>query len=98
MTIETEDYTTRTAIKIAKDIRTSNGWRSLHTDFINNDKSQGYRVTYVNEIDDPDKTPEVIAQREAQKIEQERIIELKQKIKDRTISQLELLELLEKLL
>ncbi len=98
MTIETEDYTTKALMKTGKATRHSNDWRPLHTDLINNDESQGYHVTYVNGIDDPDRTPEAIAKRLEQKTKNERVDILKTKLKNRTISQPELLELLESLL
>ena len=63
MTIEFEDYHTRKIMKKAKDVRVSNGWRSLHTDFINNKESDGFHVTFVNGIDDPSNSPEAIQQR-----------------------------------
>ena len=71
MTIETEDYLTRDTMKTAKAIRVSNGWRSLHTDFIKNDESQGYHVTYVNGLDDPTPPPD---------LDRERAIELSNKL------------------
>lgn len=59
MTIEFEDYRTRSKMQKGKDVRISNGWRSLHTDFIN----KRYHVTFVNGIDDPDNSPEALQQR-----------------------------------
>jgi len=38
-------------MKIGKNARVAQGWRALHTDFINNVERDGYRVTYVNGID-----------------------------------------------
>jgi len=98
MTIETENYPTRTIMETAKTIRNSNGWRSLHTDFINNKESDGYHVTFVNGSDDPHNSPEAITERETKKIERDRTQKLKEKLKNRTISQPELLELLENFL
>lgn len=90
MTIETEDYLTRTTMRRAKEIRTSIGWRSLHTDFINNDESQGYRVTYVNGSDDPDNSPEA----DQRRLEVQRQKLLRKKLEDNTISFVELKEFL----
>jgi len=53
MTVETENYPTRKVMKREKLKRTKNGWRSLHTDFINNKESDGFHVTFVNGLDDP---------------------------------------------
>jgi len=58
MTIEMINYSTRQAMEIDNQIRSGNGWRALHRDFINNDESQGYRVTFVNGIDDPIAPPD----------------------------------------
>ena len=98
MTIETEDYQTRALMKIEKENRNRNGWRALHTDFINNKELDGYHVTFVNGLDDPDNAPDVVAKREAQRLENIREEELRDKLKNRTISQPELLELLETIL
>lgn len=92
MTIETEDYQTRDLMKQGKRRRNQNGWRSLHTDFVNNVESDGYHVTFVNGSDDPDNSPEA----DQRKPDFQRQKELSQKLKDRTITQTELLELLEK--
>ena len=51
MTVEIKEYKTRKSMKIGKTARNALGWRSLHTDFINNIERDGYRVTYVNGLD-----------------------------------------------
>ncbi len=94
MTKEIINYLTRDLMKQGKILKHSQGLRPLHTDFINNDESQGYRVTFVDGTDDPNNSPEAI-QRE---LEFQRQKILREKLKNRTISQPELLELLEKLL
>ncbi len=93
MTIEFENYPTRDLMKRGKNQRTIDGWRSLHTDFINNKESDGYHVTYVNGLDDPDNDPILVAEREAQKIESDRIEELSTKFEnDGTLSPTEFME------
>ena len=57
MTKETIDYPTRDLMKQGKSQKHLQGFRPLHTDFINNDESQGYRVTFANGPDDPDNGP-----------------------------------------
>ena len=94
MTIEFDNYPTRDLMKVGKKIRNIDGWRDLHTDFINNKESDGFHVTYVNGIDDPDNSTEAIQNRQ----DALRQKELREKLKNRTISQIELLELLEKAL
>jgi len=94
MTIEFEDYLTRDLMKQGKKIRHDNGWISLHTDYINNKESDGFHVTFVNGSDDPSNSPEAI-QREQERL---RIDELREKLKNRTISQPELFELLDKVI
>lgn len=37
-----------------KKLMVANGWSSLHTDFINNNERDGFKVTFVNGSDDPD--------------------------------------------
>jgi len=54
MTEEIIDYPTRDLMKQGKILKHPQGFRPLHTDFINNDESQGYRVTFVDGPDDPD--------------------------------------------
>jgi len=51
MTIEIKEYKTRKSMVRGKKDRSDLGWRGLHTDFINNVERDGYRVTYVNGID-----------------------------------------------
>lgn len=93
MTIEIEEYVNRATMKAAKIIRSNNGWTPLHEDFINNKESNGYRVTYVNGLDDPNNSQKAIQER----LDFQRLEGLREKVKRRTISQVELLELLEKI-
>jgi len=65
-------------------------WRPLHTDFVNNK----IRVTFVNGLDDPDNSPESIKNKE----QHVRNKTLREKLKNRTISQPELLELLQSII
>ena len=90
MTIETEDYATKILMESGKKIRHDNGWRPFHTDFINNDELQGYHVTYVNGIDDPHNSSEAISDR----LEQQRIRTLREKLEDDSISFSQLKDLL----
>ena len=66
-------------MKIGKTTFRAQGMRSLHTNFINNDESQGYRVTFVNGIDDPNNAPELVAQRAKEQTNQLRKEELQNK-------------------
>lgn len=91
MTIETEDYITRDLMKQGKKIRHSNGWRSLHTDFINNNESQGYHVTFVNGSDDSDNSPEA----DQRRTEFQRQKVLREKLRNRTMTFPELMEMLD---
>jgi len=59
MTIEHENYLTRALMNRDQKVRGRSGWHSLHIHFINNDESQGYRVTYVNGTDDPHNIPPI---------------------------------------
>jgi len=59
MTIQIENYPTRKVMKKNKKIMNRAGFRSLHTDFIDNDESKGYKVTFVNGKDDPNNSEEV---------------------------------------
>ena len=79
MTKEIKDYQTRELMKIGKTTFRAQGMRSLHTNFINNDESQGYRVTFVNGIDDPNNAPELVAQRAKEQTNQLRKEELQNK-------------------
>ena len=92
MTIETEDYVTKKIMNREKSFRNSNRWRVLHTDFINNDESQGYHVTYVDGTDDPDNSAHSIQKR----LDFQRLKELQSKLQDDTITDTELRELLRK--
>lgn len=88
--IETEDYTTRTLMKSGKRQRHANGWRSLHTDFINNKESDGYHVTFVNGLDDPDNSPDA----DQRRLEFQRQKVLREKLKNKSITFPELIEYL----
>ena len=98
MTLEVIDYFTRDSMLQGKKEKHSQGLRPLHTDFINNKESDGYRVTFVNDSDDPHNSPEAIEKQNADKVKRKRDEELREKLRNRTISQPELLELLEKVL
>jgi len=50
-------------MKLGKQIKQDNGFRALHTDFINNEEKNGYRVTYVSGTDDPHNSPEEAAKK-----------------------------------
>lgn len=97
MTLEIIDYPTRDLMKTGKTLKHSQGFRSLHTDFINNDESDGYRVTFVNGLDDPNNDPILVRKRLDDKLKRERDAELKQKAKDKDLSKTESDELLERL-
>jgi len=58
LTVVIETYPTRKVMRRDKNIMSKAGFRPLHTDFIDNDKSKGFRVTFVNELDDPDNSEE----------------------------------------
>ena len=90
MTIEIIDYTTRFLMEQGKTLKNSQGLRPLHTDFINNDELQGFHVTYVNGIDDPENSAEAIAKR----AEFARLKTLRAKLENDTISFPELKDLL----
>ena len=79
MTKEIKHYQTRDEMKIGKTTFNAQGMRSLHTDFTNNDESQGYDVTFVDGLDDPHNAPELVAQREQQQTNQLRKEELQNK-------------------
>ena len=73
-------------MKTGKSIHASNGWRALHTDFINNKELDGYHVTFVNGIDDPIPPPDP---------DRDRAMELTEKFEtDGTLSPTELMEFL----
>jgi len=57
LTKKTIDYSTRTELRAGILQENSQGWRNLHTDFINNNEADGFHVTYVNGADDPGNTP-----------------------------------------
>jgi len=59
MTVQIEFYPTRKVMKRDKKIMNLAGFRPLHTDFIDNDESKGYRVTFVNGSDDPNSSEDV---------------------------------------
>ena len=94
MTKEIIDYATRDLMKQGKILKNSQGLRPLHTDFINNDESQGFRVTFVDGSDDPHNSLEENQKR----LDFQRKKVLREKLKNRTISQPELLELLESII
>ena len=79
MTKEIKIYQPRDKMNLDKTSFNSKGMRSLHTDFINNDESQGYRVTFVNGIDDPNNAPELVAQRAKEQTNRIRKEELQNK-------------------
>ena len=90
MTIETETFPTLDLAKQAKlrsGARHQAKWKALHTDFVNNE----WKITWVNGTDDPENSPEGI--QHAQDVA--RLKMLQGKLKARTLSQPELLELLE---
>jgi len=94
MTEEIIDYPTRELLKIGYVTMHTQGMRALHTDFINNDESQGYRVTFVDGTDDPNNDPALVAKRDADEIEQTRVNELILKLDDSTITASEIKEFL----
>ena len=94
MTKEIIYYPTRDEMKIGENTFNAQGMRSLHTNFKNNDEKQGYRVTFVDGLDDPNNAPELVVQREADKIEQIRTDELLVKIDESTINPDEIKEFL----
>lgn len=63
MTIEVIEYSSKDELKLGKKQYHDLGFVGLHTDFINNNESQGYRVTFVDGLDDPDNDPVLVAQR-----------------------------------
>ena len=79
MTKETKDYQTREEMNQGKTLFIAQGMRSLHTDFINNDEKQGYRITWVNGLDDPNNAPQLVAKREQEETNQLRKEELQNK-------------------
>ena len=79
MTKEIKEYSSREEMKQGKVLKHSQGLRPLHTDFINNDESQGYRVTFVDGSDDPNNAPELVAQRAQDKTNRLRKEELQNK-------------------
>jgi len=97
MTKEVIDYLTRDLMEQGKTLKNSQGLRPLHTDFINNDESQGYQVTFVDGIDDPHNDPVLVVAREANKIVRDRNEELKQKAKDGTLTEADKDEIIEKM-
>ena len=79
MTKEIIDYPTIEAYKADSIIKNKDGFRVLHPDFINNDESQGYRITWVKGLDDPNNAPELVEQREQEKTNRQRKEELNNK-------------------
>ena len=80
MTKEIINYITKNELDIGYKLKHSQGLRPLHIDFINNDESQGYRVTFVDGLDDPNNASELIAQREQEKTNQLKKEELQNKL------------------
>ena len=103
MTIRIKAYETREKMKIGKKTINDNilldaeKLRPLHTDYFNNDESDGLIVTFVSELDDPHNSPEQVEQRRLQKIDSDRREILKQKSKDGTLTGLEEKEIIKKL-
>lgn len=91
------DYPTRFFMKAGKKDKHSQGLRPLHTDFINNDESQGYRVTFVKGEDDPHNTPELVEKRRVEKINNDRKIELKEKAENNNLTPQEKDEILKRM-
>ena len=79
MTKEIKIYQTKDEMNIGKTTFRAQGMRSLHTDFINNDEKQGYRVTFVNGTDDPSNAPELVEERIQKQIDRIRKEELQNK-------------------
>ena len=79
MTKEIINYQTKAELKAGYTLKNNQGLRPLHTDFIDNDESKGYRVTFVNGLDDPNNAPELVAQRTQEKTNQLRKEELQNK-------------------
>lgn len=75
--IQIQIYPTRKVMKRQKEKMNQLGFRSLHTDFIDNDESKGYEVTFVNGSDDPHNS------------EEQREINLKFKLKELLVKQIE---------
>jgi len=91
MTKEIKVYRTRDLMKEGKRLMHTQKFRPLHTNFINNDESQGYEVTFVNGLDDPHNDPALVKEREQERTNQARKEELETK-RDLTI--IEMRELL----
>ena len=79
MTKEIKHYQTRDEMNIGKMTFIAQRMRSLHTDFTNNDESQGYDVMFVDGLDDPDNAPELVAQRAKEQTNRIRKEELQNK-------------------
>ena len=77
--IKIKEYLTKELLDIDTVIQNGFGLRSLHTDFIDNDKSKGYRITWVNGLDDPNNAPQLVAKREQEETNQLRKEELQNK-------------------
>jgi len=58
LTLQIKIYPTRKVMKREKKRMNEIGMRSLHTEFIDNDESKGFKVTFVNDIDDPNNSEE----------------------------------------
>lgn len=51
MTVKTKHYDTETTLKTGNAREATNGFRTIHTDFTNNDVKQGYDVTYDDKLE-----------------------------------------------
>jgi len=54
LTIITRNYLTENDMRTGKKAMSPQGFRAIHTDFINNDRNQGFRITF---DDSPDVLP-----------------------------------------
>ena len=79
MTIKVIDYPTRELFKQDSIIKNKDGFRVLHHDFKDNDVKQGYRITWVKGLDDPNNVPELVAKRTQEKTNRLRKEELQNK-------------------
>lgn len=76
MTIEVIDYLTKPLMRQGKRDKYLQGMSSLHTDWINNNSSNGYRVTFVDGIDDPTNSIRRVNERAQQNTDRLRIEQL----------------------
>lgn len=92
MTKEILEFNTREERKAEIKLR-AGVMRPMFPDFVNGK----YKITFVDELDDPDNDPVLVAQRAADKVKRDRDKELKQKIKDGTSTKAEDKEILKRL-